>query len=115
MILPLPPSKNASHDNNGRGGKILSAATRAFRTHVKFLATTALHGRIFTGPVRMEVDVYFPNGRYDCANMVDQFMDGMQFARVLVNDRQAKDFRFREMRERVKHGKVVATIVALPA
>lgn len=120
LVIPLPPSKNASHElraypkkgplikavmalQQGKKGawfavqraiKVGRQHTDAYTDYIEELERV-LSGQgpvVLEGDVRLQVIAYFPDRRRDMANIIDVLLDALQGV-CYTNDRQVKDLR----------------------
>lgn len=95
IVLPWPPTVNHSTVGNGRGGKVLTDAHRAFRAEVALRVVAAGSPR-FADDVRLAVEITLvpPDGRrFDVDNRCKAVLDALQRALVIPDDSQVDDLR----------------------
>ena len=108
IILPWPPSLNHHLKNDGRGGRLPTKITRAFRDecfvalHRQKLRYAKIAGKIKT------VEKYYPPDRRqrDLGNFHKEIWDALEREHVIYNDEQIKDHHEVMMHPDPKHPRV---------
>lgn len=94
LMLPMPPTVNHSSRSDGRGGRVLTEAHRAFREAVQQAVAGAGSPRMGSGRLRVVMAFMPPDKRRrDLDNLQKAVSDALQLAGVFDDDSQIDDLR----------------------
>ena len=93
LTLPFPPSANRYWRLTTRNGKpriIKSVEAEGYATRCYWVAKSQIRQPL-TGPVCLDMTIYFPNRRGDLDNRTKQLFDALEGV-VFANDRQIEHY-----------------------
>ena len=115
FTLPFPPTMN-TYWRNWQGRTRLSKKGRAYRSLVEYsddVVAWVKHYHPMPARLMMLIEVYPPDRRKrDLDNLPKGIQDGLQKAKVYMDDSQIDDLRLIR-KEIVKGGKVIVTITEI--